>query len=111
MGATAACIRRVDCRYSRRRVLVRSTSLFPGRYLMKRGIVLGLLLAFGALSMALAANFQNPPAEQVRVAVAQAPAAPPLGIQQVKDNLYMITGGCQCGNTGVFVTSAGVVVV
>jgi cyclase len=65
---------------------------------MKRVIVLGLLLTAGTLSL-LAARFQNPQ------------ETPPLEVQKVKDRLYMITGGCQCGNTAVFVTDNGVVVV
>jgi cyclase len=65
---------------------------------MKRVIVMGLLLAAGGLSL-WAARLQNPQ------------AAPPLEIQKVKDRLYMISGGCQCGNTAVFVTDNGVVVV
>ena len=65
---------------------------------MKRVIVLGLLLTAGTLSL-LAARFQNPPEN------------PPLEVQKVKDRLYMIAGGCQCGNTAVFLTDNGVVVV
>jgi cyclase len=65
---------------------------------MKRVIVMGLLLTAGALSL-WAATLQNPQ------------AAPPLEIQKVKDRLYMISGGCQCGNTAVFLTDNGVVVV
>jgi len=65
---------------------------------MKRVIVLGLLLTAGTLSL-LAARFQNPP------------ETPPLEVQKVKDRLYMIGGGCQCGNTAVFLTDNGVVVV
>src|SRR5262245_19432000 len=66
---------------------------------MKRAIVLGILIGVGALSI-LAAGFQNP----------QAP--PPLTIQKVKDNLYMITTPeFQAGNTAVFVPDAGVVLV
>jgi len=65
---------------------------------MKRVIVLGLLLTAGTLSL-LAARFQNPPEN------------PPLEVQKVKDRLYMISGGCQCGNTAVFLTDTGVVVV
>ncbi|PYS37964.1 MAG: hypothetical protein DMG14_19435, partial [Acidobacteria bacterium] len=52
--------------------------------------------------------FQNPPAGQARGGGGQQ-AQQPLEIQKVKDNLYMITGNG--GNTGVFVTDAGVVVV
>ena len=67
---------------------------------MRRGIVLGMLLVLGAAGM-VAAGFQNPPA---------APAA--LDIQRVKDNLYMIvTPNYGAGNTAVFITEAGVVLV
>lgn len=64
-----------------------------------RGVVLTVLIGAGALSMA-AAGPLNPPAGQ---------AAAVAGIQKVKDNLYMVTGGG--GNTAAFVTDAGVVVV
>src|SRR5205809_4599690 len=64
--------------------------VFPRRYLMRRGIVLGMLLVLGAAGTA---GFQNPPA---------APAA--LDIQKVKDNLYMIvTPNYGAGNTAVFI--------
>jgi cyclase len=58
---------------------------------MRRGIVLGALLAVGALSLWAV---QAPPA---------------LAIQKVKDNLYMISGNG--GNTAAFITEGGVVVV
>jgi glyoxylase-like metal-dependent hydrolase (beta-lactamase superfamily II) len=64
---------------------------------MKRVFVLGTLIVIGGLSM---------------VAVAlQAPRGGPnvAGIEKVKDNLYMITGGG--GNTAAFITNTGVVVV
>ena len=65
---------------------------------MKRGIVLAILIGIGALTM-VAAGFQN-----------QQP--PALDIQKVKDNLYMIvTPNFGAGNTGVFITDAGVVLV
>jgi len=69
---------------------------------MKRRLVLGGIIAVGALSMATSA-FQGPPAggRQGGPNVAQ--------IEKVKDNLYMITGGG--GNTAAFVTDAGVVIV
>ena len=80
---------------------------------MKRAMVLGVLIALGALSMAAAAYQQPPP-----------PPGPNPGslaatkIEKVKDNLYMITGSDPTdrslfsgGNTGVFITNAGVVVV
>jgi len=65
---------------------------------MKRCIVLGTLLIVGALSMTLAA-FQQPaqPAEKV------------IDVDKVKDNLYVLKGGG--GNTAVFITATGVVVV
>jgi len=65
---------------------------------MKRCIVLGILLIVGALSMTLAA-FQQPaqPAEKV------------IEVDKLKDNLYVLKGGG--GNTAVFITVTGVVVV
>src|SRR5215469_14977303 len=65
---------------------------------MKRVVALGTLLALGALSLWAAGQARGG---------AQAPQA--LEIQKVKDNLYQITGGG--GNTGVFVTDSGVVVI
>jgi cyclase len=57
------------------------------------------VVGIGALTMAVAA-FQAPPQ----------PQGPNVaGIEKVKDNLYMITGGG--GNTAAFVTANGVVVV
>ena len=67
---------------------------------MRRGIVLGVLLAVGALSLTVAA-FQQPPAGQ------QAPMV--VEIDQLKDNLYMMKGGG--GNSSVFITQKGVIVV
>src|SRR5262249_4410305 len=64
---------------------------------MKRLVVLSGLLLAGAISLMAAQQQpqQNAPAK--------------LEIQQVKDNLYMITGGG--GNTAAFITEKGVVVV
>jgi len=80
---------------------------------MRRAIVLGALIVVGGLSLATAA-FQAP----------QPPAGPtPAGlaatrIEKVKDNLYIITGSTPVprdafsgGNTAVFITDTGVVVV
>ena len=77
---------------------------------MTRAFALGVISAFGGLSIALAAS--------------QAPAGPSEGalaatkIEKFKDNLYIITGSSPVpretfsgGNTGVFITDAGVVVV
>ena len=61
---------------------------------MKRIKVLSGLVVFGALSVLVAQQ-----ARQQNVA----------GIEKVKDNLYMITGGG--GNTAAFITQTGVVVV
>jgi cyclase len=104
VGKTPIGVCRFDCRHCGRLILVRSTSVFPRRTLMKRGIVLGLLLSLGAISIA-AASFQNPPAGRG----GGPPANQPLDIQKVKDNLYMIVGNG--GNTAAFITDAGVVVV
>ncbi len=68
---------------------------------MRRVIVLGVLLAIGGVSLAVR-GFQAPKGG--------APQGPPVAeIQKIKDNLYMLTGGG--GNTAVFVTDSGVVVV
>jgi glyoxylase-like metal-dependent hydrolase (beta-lactamase superfamily II) len=79
---------------------------------MRRGIVLGLLIAVGALSMARAAVQAPPPS---------GPTAASLNatkIEKIKDNLYSITGSSVAirdafsgGNTAVFITDTGVVIV
>jgi cyclase len=67
---------------------------------MKRGMVLGVLLAVGGLSLA-AAGFQAP---------GRGPQGPNVAeIEKVNDRLYMITGGG--GNTAAFLTDNGVVLV
>jgi cyclase len=73
---------------------------------MKRVLMLSLLLAVGSLSVALM-GYQGPPA----AGQAGAAGAPPPALQTIKirDNLYMIANGG--GNTGVFITSTGVVLV
>ena len=63
---------------------------------MTRAIVLGTLIAAGALSLAASA-YQQPPAPKV------------VGVEKLRDNLFMLTGGG--GNTAVFVGTNGVVVV
>src|SRR6266436_8894740 len=78
---------------------------------MIRGFVLGLLVAVGAVSMAVAAA-QAPQAGLSAAAVAA------TKIEKVKDNLFIITGSGVAnrdafsgGNTAVFITDAGVVIV
>ena len=67
---------------------------------MRRATVLGVLVAAGALSVTVAA-LQQPPAGQ------QAPMV--VEVEKVKDNLYVMKGGG--GNSSVFITANGVVVV
>jgi cyclase len=64
---------------------------------MKRGIVLGALLAVGALSLGAATYQQQPQGPKV------------VEVEKVRDNLYMLKGGG--GNTAVLVAASGVVVV
>ncbi|HEY3159793.1 MAG TPA: MBL fold metallo-hydrolase [Vicinamibacterales bacterium] len=63
---------------------------------MKRRIILGSLLVVGTLSIAVAQQAPQPSAEA-------------LMVTKLKDNLYVLKGGG--GNTSVFVTGTGVVVV
>jgi hypothetical protein len=67
---------------------------------MKRLVVLGTLVAAGALSIGLAA-FQQPPADQ--------PAPKVIEVDKLTDNLFVLKGGG--GNTAAFITANGVVVV
>jgi cyclase len=78
---------------------------------MRRGIVLGLLVAVGALSIAGVAA-QAPQTGLSAAAVAA------TKIEKVKDNLFIVTGSGVAnrdafsgGNTAVFITDAGVVIV
>ena len=75
---------------------------------MKRGLVLGALLAIGGFSLVAGGlqQRQGGGGGQGR----GGPQGPPVAqIEKVKDNLYMIIGGG--GNTAAFITDAGVVVV
>jgi cyclase len=65
---------------------------------MKRGIVFGALILVGALSLGVKA-YQPPAADAPKV----------IEVEKVKDNLYVLRGGG--GNTAVFLTASGVVVV
>jgi cyclase len=80
---------------------------------MRRTTVLAVLLAGGALSLVAAAS--QPPAQPATPSQAALAATK---IEKVKDNLYMITGSDPTdrsmfsgGNTGVFITDTGVIVV
>src|SRR5215467_11194503 len=70
---------------------------------MRRSIVLSVLLGLGALSMVVIAR--QGPAPQA--GAQQAPKV--VEVEKLKENLYVLKGGG--GNTAVFVTSTGVVVV
>jgi glyoxylase-like metal-dependent hydrolase (beta-lactamase superfamily II) len=77
---------------------------------MRRAALLGLLVACGALSMALQA-FQEP--QGLSPAALEA-----TKLEKVRDNLYIITGSSPTnrdafsgGNTAVFITNSGVVLV
>src|SRR4029453_321095 len=65
---------------------------------MNRGLVLGILMAAGGLSLAVSA-YQAPPASEAKVGEGE----------KIKDNLFMRKGGG--GNPAVFVGATGVVVV
>jgi cyclase len=65
---------------------------------MTRGIALGTLMAVGALSLVVS-GYQAPPATGPKV----------VEVEKLKDNLFMLKGGG--GNTAVFVSRDGVVVV
>jgi len=80
---------------------------------MQRAIVLSALIVIGGLSLAVTA-FQAPPPPAGPTAAALAATK----IEKVKDNLYIITGSAPAprdafsgGNTAVFITDTGVVVV
>ena len=66
---------------------------------MRRAVVLLAVLVGGAVSIGIAA-----PGGQGR-------PTPPLNLEKLKDNLYILHGGCMCGNTTFYITDAGVVMV
>jgi len=77
---------------------------------MTRAFALGLIVAIGGLSIAVAATQAPSGPSQAALAATK--------IEKVKDNLYVITGSSTAvreafsgGNVGVFVTDAGVVIV
>ena len=65
---------------------------------MRRSQVLLAVLVSGAVSMVIASP------------VAQSPE-PPMSLEKLEDNLYVLHGGCSCGNTTFYITDAGVVMV
>ena len=67
---------------------------------MKRLLVLCMLISIGALSMKVA-GYQQP----------AAPAAKVVTVEKLKDNLFVLRGDNGGGNTAVFLTANGVVVV
>ena len=69
---------------------------------MRRVMMLVALLTVGSLSLAVTA-FQQPPAGGA------APAPRVVEVEKLRDNLWMLKGGG--GNTAVFVTANGIVVV
>jgi cyclase len=68
---------------------------------MKRAVVLTLLISAGTLSVAARAVQGPPPGSANQPQV--------VTVEKIKDNLYMLKGGG--GNTAVFVTDSGVVIV
>ena len=70
---------------------------------MQRGIVLGVLIGIGGLSLAAAAT------EQPAGGGGQPQAPMVVEVEKLKDNLFVLKGGG--GNTAVFLTANGVVVV
>src|SRR5689334_11538217 len=78
---------------------------------MKRCLLLGTLITIGILTVTVA-GFQGPPAGPTPAALSA------TKIEKVKDNLYVITGSgaentntFSGGNTAVFITDNGVVLV
>src|SRR5438093_2838216 len=76
---------------------------FHGGQPMKRRIVLGGVLMAGALSIAAAAQQQAPPK----------PSASAIKVEKLSDNLYILNAlaAGSGGNTSIFITATGVVVV
>ena len=74
---------------------------------MKRVVVLAVLIAAGALSLAIAAQQAPPPGGGPGQQTP--PSASAIQVEKLKDNLFVLRGGG--GNTAVFVTAAGVFVV
>src|SRR5262245_60530863 len=67
---------------------------------MKRAVVLSVLILVGLVSIPVVARQQAPAAQ---------PQARVVEVDKLRDNLYMMRGGG--GNSAVFITADGVVVV
>ena len=65
---------------------------------MRRALVLLAVMVSGAVSIVIATS------------VAQNPG-PPMNLERLEDNLYVLHGGCSCGNTTFYIADAGVVVI
>ena len=66
---------------------------------MLRACILSLLVVGGLLSAMVSAQ------------PAGMPPAPPLTLEQLSDKLYVLNGGCMCGNTLFYIADGGVVMV
>ena len=62
--------------------------------MLRASVLTGLLVA-GALCTVVAAR----------------PQAPPMQLDQLDDKLYVLNGGCMCGNTLFYIADGGVVMV
>src|SRR5438046_8557818 len=78
---------------------VREARHVEWRFTMKRSIVLGVLVGVGALSLVVAARQAGGGQQAPKI----------VEVEKLKDNLFVLKGGG--GNTAVFITAAGVVVV
>lgn len=47
----------------------------------------------------------------VSIVVSAQPGTPPFTLEQLEDDLYVLNGGCMCGNTALYITDGGVVMV
>jgi glyoxylase-like metal-dependent hydrolase (beta-lactamase superfamily II) len=66
---------------------------------MRRASLLLVLLVGGAVSILVAEQRGTPP------------PTPPMSLEKLEDNLFILHGGCMCGNTTFYITDAGVVMV
>jgi cyclase len=75
---------------------------------MRRVVVLGMLIAVGALSLGVAAS-QQPAGGQQPAGQSGPPGARVIEIDKLKENLFVLKGGG--GNTAVFIQANGITVV